>query len=141
MKEERAGLGRKLEARGSATENQSSQTVTARDMFLELGLVAQPYDSNPQEDQMFKASLGFEKREKIKHGRKKKGSGGDWFLFCICVPPPFFSIPTCESKPFFSGCGLFIMVSSDSIHLPANVRMSLLYDRLACPGFPTSLLP
>lgn len=64
MKEEHAGLGRKLEARGSATENRSSQTVTARDMILELSMVAQPYDSSTQEDWMFKASLGFEKREK-----------------------------------------------------------------------------
>lgn len=135
MKEEHAGLGRKLEARGSATENRSSQTVTARDMFLELGMVSQPYDSSTQEDQMFKASLGFEKRER----NKKKGCGGDWFLFCICSPPPYFSIPTSESKPFLRG--VVCLLWCPSIHLPANVRMSLLYDRLACPGFPTSLLP
>lgn len=97
-KEEHAGLGRKLEARGSATENRSSQTVTARDMFLELGMVSQPYDSSTQEDQMFKASLGFEKRER----NKRKGCGGDWFLFCICSPSPLiFPFPQVRASHSF----------------------------------------
>lgn len=104
MKEEHAGLGRKVEARGSATENLSSQTVTTRDIFLELGVAVRPYDSSTQEDQMFKASLGFEKRKKkiIKTWEKKEEMWRELVLILYLSPPSsLLSIPTRESKPSF----------------------------------------
>lgn len=51
---------------------------------------------------MFKASLGFEKREKNKNMEEKRRDVEETAFYFVFVPPPF-SIPTCESKPFFWG--------------------------------------
>lgn len=96
-------------------------------MFLELGTVAQPYDSSTQEDQMFKASLDSEKREKIKNMEEKRRDVEGTGFYFVFVPPISFIHSHMWEQAILSGCGLFIMVSSGSIHLPANVRMSLFF--------------
>lgn len=83
IKGEHAGLGRKLDGR-------SSQTVTARDVVLELGIVVHPYDPSTQEDQMFKAILGLEKREKNKNIEEKIRDVERTGFYFVFVPPPIF---------------------------------------------------
>lgn len=98
------------------------------DVFLELGIVVHPYDPSTQKDQMFKASLGFEKREKkIKNMEEKISDVERTGFYFVFAPPPFYSIPTCESKSFFLDvvCLLWCPLVP-SISLPMSGRHSSL---------------
>lgn len=99
-------------------------------MFLELGIVVHPYDPSTQKDQMFKASLGFEKREKNKNMEEKiRDVEGTGFYFVFVPPPHFF--PFLHVRASHSFWMWFVYYGVLWFHpFPCQCQdVTLLYDR------------